>query len=402
MTVNRDAVQQFVDQLAEKLGRSVAVDDRHRHYVTSSRHFGDLDGLRVNVLVSRHLDDKSSAYLYSFVDAANLKGPIRIPANDDLGITVRRCYPVQKNGEWVGFLWLIGEATEAEDRIVAASLSEFAHILSQEPDRTAQQEAVVWATFLKILSLPDRRHELRDSWQGQLIDPQTTIAVVVAYAHQEPEKDRVYQAQILNELIARSIHDRRIIRTTSVARGRIALTIVRDQHRRSPDKAGFPLVNSLARLEHDRLSVGLSSWGPVTEAEELLTQAVLAAYAAFAGNKRCLSWPDCTFQGILLRTALNDPAQVIPAPVSELAATGSGAVLLKTVSVFLEESGDISRASQRLNIHRTTLYYRLARIEELTGYDLKNGNDRLALQIGGGLISFLETELPLFLQSEEN
>ncbi|MFD1214521.1 hypothetical protein ACFQ36_21050 [Arthrobacter sp. GCM10027362] len=103
MTVNRDSAQHYVDQLAEKLGRAVAVDDRHRRFVTCSRHFGDVDSLRVNVLVSRHLDDKSSAYRYSFVDAANLRGPGRVPENDDLGITVRRCYPVPSNDGCMGF-----------------------------------------------------------------------------------------------------------------------------------------------------------------------------------------------------------------------------------------------------------------------------------------------------------
>lgn len=401
MSVNRDKVQQFVDQLAEKLGRSVAIDDRDRHFVTCSRHFGDLDSLRVNVLVSRHLDDKSSAYLYSFVDAENLRGPIRVPGNDDLGITVRRCYPVRKNDEWVGFLWLIGEATETDDGIVAKALPELALVLSQEPGITAQQVAVVWAAFLEALSGPNRRQEIRNFLKKELIDPQANIAVLVGYAHHE--SDGSYPlAKLFDGLIAKSLHERGIIRTGSLTRGRVALTIIRDQHGRSSEKAGFSIGHhSFADQDFDRLSIGLSDWGPITESAELLMQATLAAYAAFDRKKAHLSWSECNYQGVLLRAALEDKDQVIPKSIRELSKTTSGVTLLRTLLVFLEESGDITKASLRLNIHRTTLYYRISRVEEQTGYDLKNGNDRLALQIGVGLLAFLDTELPLFLRSEE-
>jgi DNA-binding PucR family transcriptional regulator len=36
----------------------------------------------------------------------------------------------------------------------------------------------------------------------------------------------------------------------------------------------------------------------------------------------------------------------------------------------------------RLRIHKTSLYYRLRRIEKLTGMSLRDGEDRLALHLG--------------------
>lgn len=400
--MTREKVQQFVDQLADRLCRSVAVDDRDRHFVTCSRHFGDLDSLRVNVLVSRHLDDTSSAYLYSFVDAENLKGPIRVPENADLGITVRRCYPVWKNNEWVGYLWLIGEATAADDGIIAQALPELALILSRGRGISAQQEAATWAAFAEVLSEPNRRRELPNFWQNELIDPQTNIAVVVAYA--PAESDRRYPlAKELEGLIARSLKDRQITRAASLPRGRLAMTVIRDQ---SPRRS--PQVTLTSILQHPsdgpgpgRLSVGVSNWGPITQSGELLRQSTLAAYAAFDRRKSQLGWSECSYQGVLLCAAAEDPDAVIPKPVMELSKTSTGAALLETARVFLEESGDISKASLRLNIHRTTLYYRMSRIEELTGYDLKNGHDRLALQIGVSLLVFVDSQLPLFLRSEE-
>jgi len=54
-------------------------------------------------------------------------------------------------------------------------------------------------------------------------------------------------------------------------------------------------------------------------------------------------------------------------------------VLTGTAEVWLDSAGSPQRAATRLCIHRQTLYYRLGRIEALTGLDLADGEDRLLL-----------------------
>ena len=51
---------------------------------------------------------------------------------------------------------------------------------------------------------------------------------------------------------------------------------------------------------------------------------------------------------------------------------------------FYNESGlrGPEITAEALNLHRATLYYRLQRIEEITGARLKVGEDRLALHLG--------------------
>ncbi|MFD9301242.1 helix-turn-helix domain-containing protein [Streptomyces sp. NPDC060048] len=55
--------------------------------------------------------------------------------------------------------------------------------------------------------------------------------------------------------------------------------------------------------------------------------------------------------------------------------------LARTAEVFLDCAGQAGRAAAALGIHRQTLYYRLARVEELTGLDLDEGEDRLLLHM---------------------
>jgi sugar diacid utilization regulator len=52
-----------------------------------------------------------------------------------------------------------------------------------------------------------------------------------------------------------------------------------------------------------------------------------------------------------------------------------------TLEAYLDLAGDAAATAERLRIHRTTLYYRLARIEEFTGADLRDGLQRLALHL---------------------
>jgi hypothetical protein len=72
--------------------------------------------------------------------------------------------------------------------------------------------------------------------------------------------------------------------------------------------------------------------------------------------------------------AAHDPA------VRELL-TPAHAELARTAEVFLDCAGQAGRTAASLGIHRQTLYYRLSRVEQLTGLDLAEGEDRLLLHM---------------------
>ena len=57
------------------------------------------------------------------------------------------------------------------------------------------------------------------------------------------------------------------------------------------------------------------------------------------------------------------------------------AELARTAEVFLDHAGQAGRTAAALGIHRQTLYYRLSRVEALTGLDLDEGDARLLLHM---------------------
>ena len=59
-----------------------------------------------------------------------------------------------------------------------------------------------------------------------------------------------------------------------------------------------------------------------------------------------------------------------------------GGDLIRTLEVFFAANANASEAADRLYLHRNSLPYRLARVEQITGLDLKDHRARLALQLG--------------------
>lgn len=80
-----------------------------------------------------------------------------------------------------------------------------------------------------------------------------------------------------------------------------------------------------------------------------------------------------------LLTAL--PAEAVADPVVRALLTPPHKDLARTAEVFLDCAGQASRTAAALGVHRQTLYYRLSRIQQLTGLDLNDGEDRLLLHM---------------------
>jgi hypothetical protein len=73
------------------------------------------------------------------------------------------------------------------------------------------------------------------------------------------------------------------------------------------------------------------------------------------------------------------PITQLPGPDPVVVRLLGDPVLTRTAEVFLDCAGRASVAARELSVHRQTLYYRLARIQSLTGLDLADGEHRLLL-----------------------
>jgi len=67
-------------------------------------------------------------------------------------------------------------------------------------------------------------------------------------------------------------------------------------------------------------------------------------------------------------------------------------VLLQTLGAYLATNGSPTDAADRLHLHRNTVLYRLGRLEDLLGVDLRDAEVRLALHLALKIGEVLEAE----------
>jgi DNA-binding PucR family transcriptional regulator len=72
----------------------------------------------------------------------------------------------------------------------------------------------------------------------------------------------------------------------------------------------------------------------------------------------------------------------VPDELQRIFSSRDGAELIRTLETYLDLACDIKATSDALALHRTSLYYRLQKIERLAGVDLHRGEDRLLLHLG--------------------
>ena len=114
-----------------------------------------------------------------------------------------------------------------------------------------------------------------------------------------------------------------------------------------------------------------------------LTQQALRAGAVLARP----AW-DALGSWHLIAAAPPDLAPADIHPGAEVLARQARPDLMTTARVVLDHGGDAARAAAQLHIHRSTLYYRLDRIEALTGVNLKASPQRDDLHMALRLAAF--------------
>jgi DNA-binding PucR family transcriptional regulator len=83
---------------------------------------------------------------------------------------------------------------------------------------------------------------------------------------------------------------------------------------------------------------------------------------------------------MLAQAAESPDAEALLHPgLPQLFAQQASDALVATLETYLDNGCDTKLTAEALFLHRASLYYRLQRIEALTGASLRSGDDRLAL-----------------------
>lgn len=181
---------------------------------------------------------------------------------------------------------------------------------------------------------------------------------------------------------ARAVHG--AVAPLAVIRQR-EIVIVRalDEGRTTPLATPLERIQLKLAAEGVRLAIGMST---TLQGIGCLSDGYREAYVAVhsigpAGGVVCLENLS-PFEYLVLRSDATAQHLVSPAIVEFLAEdAGKGGDLTRTLLAYVDTDLNVSSAAERLFIHPNTAHYRLARIEQKTGLDLRNVSDLMELLI---------------------
>jgi hypothetical protein len=325
------SLQEIVDALSVRLNRPVLVDDVELRPLAYSSQFGELDLLRTASILGRAAPEWARDVLFGHGIRAATE-PVHIPPFPANGMEARLCIPILRSSRRLGYLWLL------EDRPVAGEELDLARTSAAEAAAILQTEA---DTQL------DRRRREEELLAG-LLAGQAEAATALDQDRYLPQRPVVVCVGAVEELRARTPA----------------------KHALVGEGAAIVAPLHLAVLEGP-VGVG-DAFGDLQDAPRSHRRAQAAL-----GPSGVMRWDDLRAQRLLSAlppTALGD----LPARVRSLLEHEQLALTLET---YLDHAGDVKQTAAELWLHRTSLYYRLRRIEEITGVDLNRGEDRLLCHV---------------------
>ena len=388
-----DELQRVAQALADKTGRAIAIDDPQMNLICHTAHDESVDPHRVASVMRMRAPDEVVAHAFA-QGIATADGPVKVPGLPEIELLPRICVPVRCQGLLFGYLWIIepeGGLPPEHHEAAIASAAEAGQVLYRE-------------------RLVD---DLRDSRERELLrdlisdDP----AVASAAADLLVEEEMLPAAGSLAVLVAQvSSTEREDVRTTMHAvlrrAGRRATPLVSLSMARAGGRGVLLLagrrppapaqLRAVAEQLRDELTKQLGDSvqvrvgvGPVVEGASQASASARRAREALdvtekvPGFGTVTAWEELGVYRLLVQLPLEElPEDAIPDGLRTLMEQDAEGTLVETLETWLDEGCDSRQTVARLQVHRTSLYYRLGRIEEITGMSLNAGSVRLDLHLG--------------------
>ncbi|NUR83126.1 MAG: PucR family transcriptional regulator, partial [Nonomuraea sp.] len=130
---NTADLQETVDEIARLLGASATLEDRTFRLLAYGAQHGDIDTVRQESILRKRATGEVRAYFERY-GIARAQGPVRIPADADLGVLARVCWPLRHREVTYGYLWLLESGSLTDTRLaqVAPLVARAAAELAQE------------------------------------------------------------------------------------------------------------------------------------------------------------------------------------------------------------------------------------------------------------------------------
>ncbi|MET9553820.1 helix-turn-helix domain-containing protein [Streptomyces sp. NPDC006645] len=399
----KDDYQELVDEISALLGMPLTLENRDFGLIAFGVHDSDDEGVMDPVRTRSILTRKSTPAVRDWFEGFGITratGPVRIPAAPDAGVFRGRiCLPVRHRGTVLGYVWLLDDTGQGptDDRLAAAMevTARIGALLAEEvragADLAREFRAVLTAErgWQRDMAVEALRTALGPGGDGTHV-----VVCVTPWRGADPTVRAVAGTAALCTLAdpwegVDGAGAEQAGPTGDGARAgagreapevRTALALL--VRLRSAD-ALLPTLDATSRLR-DAAGPGATAGAArprrgLAELADAWHESVAAARAAVVQPRfgPVAQWSEIGAYRLLTSLA---PATGADPAVRPLL-TPAHADLTHTAEVYLDHAGQAGRTASELGIHRQTLYYRLSRIQQLTGLDLADGEDRLLLHM---------------------
>ncbi len=388
-------VQALVDALALELDRPVGVDDRRFRTIAYSSHDDHVDQVRLASILRREAPQEVADWLES-LGLGKVERYVRVPANEGLGMGARVCLPIHFDGTLLGFLWLLDEPAETTEAQLEKSLG-YAEELAVALYRTRlleqdsrERERELAGQALGLVPEETRGAAAKLVAGGHLASAPIYLALVLRASHrggtQTPATVGVRLVDSAEHL-RRSMAPHHMLVLTAAEEVVVVLACgsAEEVERRAEALAAGARDGLRDAAEWD-VVVGVGEGSETPDGlPSSYRQARQAAWVAQAlGHDRgFVAWSELGAYRTIATLLDEDGAGArIPESLARLLACEEAEALTRTLECYLDLGGDARAAAEALYIHRSSLYGRLHRIEEIAGVDLRSGEDRLDLHLG--------------------
>ncbi|MFE5539198.1 helix-turn-helix domain-containing protein [Streptomyces sp. NPDC056492] len=397
--------QDLVDEISALLGAPATLENRDFRLIAFGAHDSEddlaMDPVRTRSILTRQSTAAVRAWFEGF-GIARATGPVRIPAAPDAGVFRGRiCLPVRYRGIVQGYVWLLDqEPGPGPDALVAAmEVAERIGVLLAEEakagaDLSREFRAVLvagrgWQQDMAVAALRSALGPGADGlhavvcvtpWPGEAPAsvPGTAAVCTVPWPGAGEEDGRAGGAGAEggsaggpgSGAASGGRPGRRAGQALAVlVRLRSAEVLVPAEGVATRLLAGGGASAGIAEPRRG-LAALADAWSQASAAAQ-----AAAAQPRFGPVAR---WSAIGPYRMLAALAAAGPAGD---PATRVLLEPAHRELARTAELFLDCAGQAGRAAAALGIHRQTLYYRLARVEQLTGLDLDEGEDRLLLHM---------------------
>jgi hypothetical protein len=361
----RDDLQELVDEVSRLLAAPATLEDAEFTLLAFCAHDDSradaMDAVRTRSILTRGSPAATRAWFEEFGIAA-AEQPLRTPADETAGILTRLVIPVRHAGRTRGYLWLLdgGRIDPADDgdTALAAAVDLAAEAGRLLADRAAADEDLGRPLATALTGSPTAAGQAVRTLTAFLGEDAAQVLVALSPGPAGlPSGWRLPAAGAIATPLGDGAAVAVLVPLASTGDLRPAGALA------AASLAGMP-PGSAAGVSAVRQGVGAlpAQW------------AQARAAARVAGRVAHLS-PVAHWAELGAWRAVAE----LPGPDPVVVPLLADPVLAETAEVFLDAAGSASRAAAALQIHRQTLYYRLARIEELTGLDLADGEARLLI-----------------------